>query len=345
MSINAPKVPTVSDRKRWRIIAIRSLLGIAGLSLIVVLFRSPATSFLWKGAGDFFREGSQGKESVSEVDSPDLPFLTSVVQKELTLGQTTTFDGFRVSFRTDPETPQAGVPIQLLWSITESEGTPVSLDSSIHQLPMHAYVLRSDLGSDLKHLHPSTSKEELEPWNDSITFSSGGLWYVVMQFAKDGTVYNVAASVFVEGKAPESFLPDFARKQKINEWTVRLQDTPKKVFVGEPAAFTFVVEGKRELQKGDLNGGHNVIFAFQGEPFIWNMHGDRSVERISQDVGFTLQRSVPTTQDPFSYIVTFPKAGLWLIHFEINSQPARFFINVDGFTTGGSTGSPQASSL
>jgi len=305
------------------------IVGIIGLSLIVVLFKPPAFSFLWKGADAFSREDAQKGESVSEIRSPNLPLLTSVAQKELALGQTTVLDGLRISFRTDPETPQAGMPVKLFWNITESEGAPILLDKSIHRLPMHVYVLRSDLGSSLKHLHPSISKEESKLWDSSITFSSGGLWYVVMQFAKDGIAYNIAASVLVDGKTPETFLPDFARERRLKEWSIFLRDVPEKVRVGEPAAFTFEVEGKRELRKSDLDGGHNVIFALQKEPFIWNMHGDRSVERISQDVGLSFQRSVPTRQNPFSYIVTFPKAGLWLIRFEINRQPARFFINVD----------------
>ena len=179
------------------------------------------------------------------------------------------------------------------------------------------------------HLHPDILEKEAGLWNKSVIFSSGGLWHVVMQFAKGGMAYNIVAPVFVEGKAPELFSPDFARERESNGWTVRLQDVPEKVRAGRPITFIFVVEGKRELRKSDLDGGHNVIFALQNEPFIWNMHGDRSVERISKDVGLSLQRSVPTRRKPFFYTVTFSKSGLWLIHFEINRQPARFFVNVE----------------
>jgi len=316
-------------RKRRIIIAISSLLGIISLLLIVGFYKPDAYNFLWILTRDCGNDFFPRDESIIEIDDPKLPLLSAVVQKEFISGQTSPLDGFNLVFRTDPEIPQEGVPVKLYWNITDSEGKAISVDKSIHGEPMHLYVVHSDLSSKLTHLHQQLLNNETEEWRSIATFTSGGVWNLVMQFAKDGTAYNISASVIVEGLEPEPYLPDFSRTQKLEEMTVCLRNFPEKVRVGEPTTFAFDVGWNRDTRDSYLHVGHNLIFALQNEDFIWNMHGDTSTERISQKVGLPIQRIGPSKKDPFTYTVTFPEAGLWLTHLEIDDIPVRFYIEVE----------------
>ena len=270
------------------------------------------------------------KEQVFSILNVKLPQLISYVSKEVPYDTTTNIEGMILSFRTEPEKLQIGVPIKLIWSITERNGQAISLDRSIHRLPMHAYISRNDLGDNIKHIHPEERNKNYNVlWDDVVEFSTGGFWNIVMQFSKDGTAYHITTPVFVDGKGLAEQLIGFEREKILGERIVRLNSNPEKILIDIPTTINFEIIGNNKVQPHELDGGHNIIFALQDSSFLWNMHGDRSVENISQVAGITIKRNTPTELAPFSYSVTFPKPGVWLIHFEILTQPARFFVNVE----------------
>ena len=113
---------------------------------------------------------------------------------------------------------------------------------------------------------------------------------------------------------------------------VKLAISTEPIRVNKATTFNWTVAekdtGKQPQLQNKLDSGHNILIVHEDEPdYIWNLHGDRSVESISIQAGFPALRH-PTTEDPFKYTFWFPKPGLWLLHFEIGSIPMRFWVEV-----------------
>ena len=260
------------------------------------------------------------------------PSLTSIELEEIGPDGTANFNELKFKVWTEPRLVKSNEQAELFLEILSSSGKTVSLDTSIHDSYIHTYAIRSDLGVNTLHLHPSLTKKEKGIWRTLITFPSPGVWYLVNQTAKGGTVYHVTSTFEIEGKQSEAFTPDFSKNKEVSDWNVILNVSNDPILVGQFVQFTFDLEPKLgtnppKLEGGILDNGHNLILSRLDDSFIWNQHGDSSVEEVSEQAGITAKR-VSIEEHPFAHTVIFPKPGIWLLHFEIESNPVHFFVNV-----------------
>lgn len=271
-------------------------------------------------------------EATSQLSKTKSPPLTSIVLEKANFDERVSLGDLHIKTWTEPKNIKPNEETQLFLEILDSSGNPTPLDTSIHYTRIHTYAVRDDLGEDTLHLHPTETKPQSGIWKTFLTFPSSGLWHIVSQTAKDGTVHQITTSLNVEGKKPE-FTPDFSREKASDKWKVKLDVSKEPAKVGEPVKFSFSILPKEGIElpklKGDiLDNGHNFILARQNDSFAWNQHGDSSVENVSVQAGIPVKR-VPIEEEPLSHIVTFPKPGIWLLHFELQSKPIHFFVKVE----------------
>lgn len=277
--------------------------------------------------------------TVSQISPPAttqaLPPQTTFTQAKwanLLIAETVTIDELRVTLRTEPKDMITKTPTRLLWEVIDRQtGQPAALENGIHRTTMHTYAVRNDLRGELMHIHPTSAKQD-GMWIDQIVPKTSGEWKLLMQTAYRGKVYNFLTPLAVSGEIKELEPIVFERTKKLENWLVRMKINPKTLRADEPARFDFFVDtkpGEAPFQlAGNDDGGHNIIFSRANDPYIWNIHGDRSVENLpAEETGVVAQR-LSDGLAPYSYIFTFPKPGMWLMHFEIQSQPAHFFLEV-----------------
>ena len=259
--------------------------------------------------------------------------LTNVVWTNLYPNNTVYTDGLRVTLRTQPDTLITKTPTRFMWEIVDAQtGQPAALETGMHRTTMHSYAVRNDLRGELIHIHPISQKED-GVWTDQIVPRTTGEWKLLMQTVYRGKVYNFLTSFAVSGEPEELEPVDLNRTKKLGEWTVHLKTSPETPRANAAARFDFFVDPKPTGTPfqitGNDDGGHNIIFSRANDPYLWNIHGDRSVENLPPDeTGIVAQRLLNGAA-PYSYNFTFPKPGTWLIHFEIQSQPAHFFLEVN----------------
>ena len=298
------------------------------LTIGTILFLSTVLAVLaWYIAPVLFPEV---QTQLTRVNAPPLDYIKLI---DADLNQKADFGSISVRVWTEPEKIETNKELELFLEILDSNGKPTSLDTSIHYTHIHTYATRSDLGGDTIHLHPTETESKSGKWRTLITFPSAGVWHLVNQIAKDKTAYQITSTFEVAGKPPQPFNPDFSRTKELDNWIVNLDISKEPPIVGEPVRFTFNLNPKPgadtpKLEGTILDNGHNLILSSLGDSFVWNQHGDGSVEKISKQVNLPVKR-VPKKEHPFSHIVTFPKPGVWLLHFELQDKPAHFFVNVE----------------
>lgn len=315
-----------------KILAVAVLLGIFALSAAIAGKTAVTMFFPESAPARFFEPPEKAfQESTRNAAHPISP-ITRLRWHDLPHNATISVGEHQVRFSTDPAVAVPNQSVALLWDITDITGKSAELDTTIHSTAIHAYYILNDFVSDLVHIHPSRDQEKPSLWKDAATFSASGLWYLYMQFAKGDTVYNFVTPIEVAGSAHQDLTPDFSRVKTASGWEVKLSIEQEPVRANGPALFTFTVSSAdknspREIQPDHLMTGHNVIIAEYGKPFLWNIHGDRSVEAVSAEVRIPVERLDPTIT-PFAYRLSLPRPGLWLLRFEIQSQPVHFFVNV-----------------
>jgi len=259
------------------------------------------------------------------------PLITSIVFGEINPGQTKTLGDLRIRFWTEHTIITSNETIELYWKFYDKYGRLISMDESVHRDLMHVYIIRNDLSGDILHLHPERpiNKRTLKI---IAKFPFGGFWYLTAQTSKNGVTYQINSLLEVEGQKSNLFYPNFSLDKELRLWNVNLKTIPENIKVNGPIQLIFNVKPKPDTDTPKLEGfildsGHNVIFVRQHDPFMWNIHGDTSLETISAQVGLEVKR-LPIDRYPFAYNVTFTEPGIWLIHFEIRNKPVHFFIEV-----------------
>jgi len=301
----------------------RKLIIISGLLLII----SGAFAVIaWQVAPILF------PKTIERFTENNAPKLTSIVLGDLEFNKFTSLDELQIKIWTEPKDIKPEEEAELFYEVLDTSGNPVSLDTSIHYSKMHTYAVRSDLGGSTLHLHPSETERGKGIWRTVLMIPSAGTWNIVSQTSKDGKSYQFTISLQVGDYPTTKFNPDFEREKGNSNWDIKLLFDSEIINVNSPVRLTFKVTPKESseeliLEKNTLDNGHNLILARVGDAFAWNQHGDSSVEEISKAAGIKVER-VPTGEEPFAHVITFPKFGIWLIHFEIKSQPVHFFVEV-----------------
>lgn len=281
------------------------------------------------------------------------PLLTDAKRELGKPGEKLEFGQFNAVFSLDPKKPVVNEQADVTWTLTDNNGNPVSeWDTSVHRTLNHGYLIRTDFTSKSFHVHPSTGKNGI--MTEVMRFPIAGEWALTTQIAKGGTMY-LLTSVFTvvnndgttdsrepgehtsdEQKVTGARGVDFTRTLPLKTWDVTMVvEGGEPVYAGEPFAVEWIVrsrggENVSEISGGTLDGGHNILIAHIDDPsLIWNTHGDRSQESVSHIVGIPTRRW-PTRDYPFKYTFTLPQPGVWWIHFEVQSSPIHFFIDVAG---------------
>ncbi len=272
-------------------------------------------------------------ETINQLTPNKSPKLTSIVLRDLEFNEFTSLDDIQVKVWTEPKDIQPEQEVELFYEVLDTSGNPIPLDTSIHYTKMHTYAVRSDLGGSTLHIHPSETEKGKGIWRTVLTIPSAGSWFLVSQTSKDGKAYQFTTSFKVGDNTLSNFKPNFEREIEISKWEVEMLLSSEVIKTNSSVILTFKVKPKESseelaLEKNTLDRGHNLILARLGDAFAWNQHGDSSVEEISEAAGIKVKR-VPTDEEPFAHVVTFSKSGIWLVHFEIKSQPIHFFVEVE----------------
>lgn len=311
------KIYLKSPKSRRKVIIISGLLLIISATFAVIAWQVSPILF---------------PKTIERFTKNNAPKLTSIVLRDLEFNKFTSLDELQVKTWTEPKVIKPEEEAELFYEVLDISGGPISLDTSIHYSKIHTYAIRDDLGGNTLHLHPSETEKESGVWRTVLTLPSAGTWYVVSQTSKDGKAYQFTISLQVGDYPTTKFSPDFEREKEISKWNIEMLVDSKIININSPIRLTFKVTPKESseeltLEKNTLDNGHNLILARVGDAFAWNQHGDSSVEEISEAAGIKVER-IPTDEEPFAHVITFPKSGIWLIHFEIKSQPVHFFVEV-----------------
>lgn len=284
------------------------------------------------------------------LNEPKEPLLQDAQRGFGPPGETLEFETFSAVLSFEPEQPIAGEATQVTWTFTDKAGNPVhEWDRSVHRTINHSYLIRSDFMSKSFHVHPGVKEDGT--MTESIRFPTAGEWVISSQMGKDATtylltsvftVYNADGTTETRGDhhtAEEREVTgargiSFERTLPLRNWDVTMHiEEGEPVRAGEPFTVEWIAEPRGDtntpdLKGGILDGGHNILMANIDDPsLIWNSHGDRSQEPVSHLVGIPTYRW-PTRDNPFKYTIALPKPGIWWIHFEIQSSPVHFFIDV-----------------
>lgn len=312
---------------------LRSPVSPVALYLVAIPLTIAATSAT-AALFPFVQTGTpQNSFSVTALNALPSTELTKVRWTMLPLDKTIEVDELEVTFHTEPHDITVNTPTRLVWEILDVKtGQAAVLENKVHRTTTHAYAVRNDLRGDLVHIHPTNNANTPE-WRDQLIARTSGEWKILLQTAYQGTVYNFLTPFPVSGASEEPKPIDLGRTKELGNWIVHTRVEPDPIRANEPSRFDFFVDAKQDSEpfqvSGKEDGGHNIIFSFENDPYIWNVHGDRSVENLApEETGIIAQR-LSDGIAPYSYIFTFPKPGIWLMHFEIQSRPAHFFLEVN----------------
>lgn len=296
-------------------------------------------------------------EAYEGLNEPLEPLLTDARRGFAKPGEVIDFGDFTAELRLEPEVPIVGKETKIIWTFLDNEGNPVSeWGRSVHRTLTHTYLIRSNFESRSFHLHPSVREDGT--MTEPVRFSEAGEWALSAQMAKDTTMYlltstfdvvNTDGTLAANGSDTHTEKEkditgargvDFVRTFPLSNWDIEMRiEGGEPIYAGEPFTVEWIATERKgekapELRGGILDGGHNILLANIDDPsLIWNMHGDRSPEPVSHFIGLPTYRW-PTNENPFKYTLTFSKPGLWWIHFEIQSNPIHFFIDVAENRTG-----------
>src|SRR3989344_5145154 len=289
-------------------------------------------------------------EPYAGLSKPVEPLLTDAKRGYAEPGGAIVLDGIRGVLSFDPPRPVVGEQTKVIWTLRNDQGEPLGAanwDRSVPRTQNHSYLMRSDFMSDMFHVHPSVKEDGT--MTETVQFPTGGEWAISSQLAHGGTTYFFTSTFPVylsDGTLPAdppATQPnsvtgergiDFTRTLPLDSWDVHMEiEGGEPVRAGVPFTVEWVAEprdGKNapELRGGILDGGHNILIAPLHDPSrVWNTHGDRSAEAVSHLLGIPTRRW-PTRENPFKYTMAFMEAGTYLVHFEIQSKPVHFFLNV-----------------
>ncbi len=233
-----------------------------------------------------------------------------------------------------PPEPEAGKQTVLRWKILETKtGAPIILKRAIHGIPLHIYLAEENLSEPLIHLHPRReSAGGKEGWLDSATFPSGGKWFLVSEFAKEETMYRLESVLQVKGNAKMPPRHNQTKVAEDNLWRVTFETKPSTPQEKTPTLFTFTLSKKsaggewrtRSVKRSESN----VLLVPQGDAEIFNVHGDKSTDRVLTERGVLIRP--PRNDFPSPFEIAFPHRGLWLIQVEFfKATTSTFFINVE----------------
>ncbi len=266
--------------------------------------------------------------------APEQSPLRDIKTTKLALHESVMVDTFRVRMEMNPA-PIAGQEISVRWFIEDAEsGRPANPDLAMHYSAVHAYFVRTDLTSPLQHHHPGQKNQpDANLWALKTTFDYPGEWLAHMQFARGNTIYGFDTKFEVAGTPGKTFAVTDGLVSNTDEMTATIRTNSDTFTAGTPIGMDFIVERKDGQPilhtEADFVLAHNIIFVYENGETAWNVHGDRSVEMVSQKTGIIVTRDFPTEDKKFSYTFTFPAPGLWLVHFEAFSNFFPFYFTVE----------------
>ena len=95
---------------------------------------------------------------------------------------------FKVDFKSEPGTMQAGQPSMLAFTVKDKQGGVVKDLPVVHEKPMHLLIVSKDL-ADFYHVHPEQSADG--SYRVSHVFSNGGEYRLYADFTPKGAVQVV----------------------------------------------------------------------------------------------------------------------------------------------------------
>ncbi len=247
---------------------------------------------------------------------------------EVAIGQ------LRIEFETEPPVIEANRPVHLKWTIKEKNSAQEApIDRSIHNSPIHVYLIQSDLKQNLIHVHPAQSSQNKQVWESIVSFPSSGLWNIFFETASKGVFYQLSSSLNIPETENAEDVLDFSLRKLSRDWEIVLKPSKDSISFGEPIRLIFEVVSRTSgaappREDYYLVNQHNIMFALRGYSLFWNAHGDGSVNAFSGQNGIEVTR-LPMNETPFGYLVVFPRPGIWMIRFEMIGVETDFLLRVN----------------
>ena len=123
---------------------------------------------------------------------------------------------FKMDFKSEPGTIQAGTPATLSFTVKDKQGAAVKDLQIVHEKPMHLLVVSKDL-AEFYHIHPEQSADG--SYRVQHTFPNGGEYKLYADFTpKDATQIVEQIDVKVAGaeRAKVPLLPDAKFEKAVN---------------------------------------------------------------------------------------------------------------------------------
>jgi len=155
---------------------------------------------------------------------------------------------FKIDFKSEPGTIQAGTPAQLSFTVKDGQGATVKDLQIVHEKPMHLLIVSKDL-SEFYHVHPEQSADG--SYRVTHTFPNGGDYRLYSDFTPKAAVQVVEQiDIKVAGNERE-----------------RVALTPDKSFVKTVDNLKVVMKPSAEIKAGqELMLDFQVFDAVSGKP-------------------------------------------------------------------------------
>lgn len=201
-----------------------------------------------------------------------------------------------------------GEPAELAFSITGSDGLPVTAFDVVHDRRLHLIVVRRD-GTGFQHLHPDLGADGI--WRTPLTLPSGGVYRAFADFVPTGgPTLTLGTDLFAPGEfTPAEPLP--ARVAQVDGYEVRLEGD----LVGGGASQVVATVSKDGAPVADLEPylgafGHLVALRQHDLAYL-HVHPDSAsvpqpTARAGPQIAFTAE--VPS-QATYRLFLDFQHAG------------------------------------
>jgi len=238
---------------------------------------------------------------------------------------------FKVDFKSEPGTINAGTPTTLSFTVKDKEGATVKDLSIVHEKPMHLLVVSKDL-AEFYHIHPEQSADS--SYRVSHVFPNGGEYKLYADFTPKDAV-QVVEQIDVKVAGTERAKVDLTPDQKFEKTVDGLKVVMKpsaEIKAGQELTLDFQAfdasSGKpaTDLQNylGEL--AHFVIISEDMKDFVhahpmakgekmdgMKMDGKKADEHSADGHNHSTMEgeTKKTSQSEVSAHTAFPRAGLY----------------------------------
>lgn len=240
-------------------------------------------------------------------------------------------NGYRAEFKTVPPHPKAGEPVQLVFTIRDFFGHPVTKLDIVHTKPMHLMVVSRDL-AEFDHIHPEPAPGNV--LRVTHTFLHGGDYRLYADYTPIGAANRIEPFDVTVSGAPRAKIP----LVPTTTWNTTLDGlkfvmtTDRPLHTGEDIGFNVVVsDAKTGAQVHNLKPylgawAHIAIISEDNQEFLHvhpiedavqpaaTYHGGPSPTEIRMQTGFRkpgiykmwiqVQRENKVIAAPFIYTVS-----------------------------------------